>query len=591
MSIQRLSDIVIAQIAAGEVIERPASVVKELVENALDAGATSVQVETVQGGRRRIRVSDNGSGIPNDQIELAFAQHATSKLRTAEDLQQLITLGFRGEALSSIVAVSRTHVMTRHRDEPTGTEMSLEGGALIRQQPIGAPAGTILSVEDLFFNTPARLKFLKKENTEKRYISTLITRFAMAYPGTQFVYMQDGREAFRSTGNTQLADVMVKVYGIKTFKQFVEVHGTEIHKDNQSEVQVSGYASLPDLTRGDRTHITLFVNGRWIQDSSLTYAVTQAYHTLLPPNRYPLSVLMINLPTDHVDVNVHPTKAEVRFRYPELIFTAVQRSVRNAIMASHSSGESPNFTRQVTPDASRSEGWNSHIQLDLKLGSEESNFSNVDSDARLQEHATTPEDLNRPRHPRTLPPLRIIGQVGAMYVVAEGPAGMYLIDQNAAHQRILYETLLDNYASGTADTRRLQSDQTVTLSARDSQILERLVTTLTKFGVDIENFGPVTFRIRGLPASIENRIQEPATIVHKLVATFVNGDPDDEIATVAQDISNLAAYRTGQILSEQQMQTLIRRLERCENPHSSPDGRATLIHLSGDQLAREFARS
>ncbi|MCA9915155.1 MAG: DNA mismatch repair endonuclease MutL, partial [Anaerolineae bacterium] len=312
MPIIQLPDEVVAQIAAGEVVERPASVVKELIENSLDAGAKNIHVEYAGGGRQRIRVSDDGQGIPVTEVQLALVRHATSKLRSAQDLQHILTLGFRGEALASIAAVSHLTLSTRQRDEDVGTEVRVEGGALVRNKPIGAPAGTVITVENLFFNTPARLKFLKSENTEKRQISGIVMNYAMAYPQVRFVMVQDGREIFRSPGSGQLGDVVVKVMGLDIFREMLEVAGETRIQESGHSIRVQGFVSQPTLNRKDRTRIILFVNGRAVQDSGLTYAVTQAYHMLIEKGRHPYAVMMVSMPPDYVDVNVHPTKAEVR---------------------------------------------------------------------------------------------------------------------------------------------------------------------------------------------------------------------------------------------------------------------------------------
>lgn len=592
MSIEHLSDVVISQIAAGEVIERPASVVKELIENALDAGATTIHVASERGGQRLIRVSDNGSGIPSDEVEVAFARHATSKLRVAEDLNHLLTLGFRGEALSSIASVSRTTLTTRHRDEQIGSEIRLEGGALIRQQPIGAPAGTVITVEDLFFNTPARLKFLKTEATEKRYINSIVSRYAMAYPAVRFVYEQDRRELFGTTGSGQLADVIVKVMGIEQFKQSIEVSSSEKAIDNRPEIQVFGYTSLPELTRGDRTQITLFVNGRWIQDTRLTYAIVQAYQTFIPSNRYPIAVLMIDLPPDEVDVNVHPAKAEVRFRHPDHVFAALQRAVRETIIASQQPGEQRfrKYDEENIVQVSRG-SWNSHIQLDLNLSEVQNSGTMVEKSDQFNADTAIPDGPDAPHRPRTLPPLRVIGQIGAMYIVAEGPAGMYLIDQNAAHTRIIYETLLEQYEAGQDNIRQVSTGETIELTTDEAKIVEQYTDDIARMGLKLEIFGPATFIIRGLPTAIPDNISSSHRMVQDMAKSLDKAKTSEIIASIANAIASYSATKAGQILDIGQMREIIRKLERCASPHTAPDGRATLIHLSGDQLAREFARS
>ncbi len=356
MPIRLLSEEVASQIAAGEVVERPASVVKELLENALDAGARNILVESDGGGRKRIRVSDDGHGIPTAEVALALARHATSKLATAEDLFRVETLGFRGEALASIASVSRLRLVTRAAGEQAGTQITVEGGKEGHLAPVGAPQGTIVDVESLFYNVPARLKFLKSEIGERRQIDALVTRYALAYPHVRFRLLHDGRQTFHSSGSGSLRDVLIDVFGVELAKRFLEIGGEkwEVGGENAAHqspvshlspptsttpaldfgIHVSGFISPPDVNRSNRREITLFVNGRWVQDARLTAAVTQAYHTLLMVERFPIAVVLVTLPADQIDVNVHPTKAEVRFRNPDAAFSAVERAVRRSLLAS-----------------------------------------------------------------------------------------------------------------------------------------------------------------------------------------------------------------------------------------------------------------
>src|SRR5260221_8376715 len=465
MPIKLLSEMVAAQIAAGEVVERPVSAVKELLENALDAGASYVRIEVEGGGRRLIRITDNGCGIPRDETELAFARHATSKLYNLDDLYSIQTLGFRGEALASIATVSQVTLSTRTADEPTGTLIRLDAGRIVEQRSVGAPVGTVITVENLFFNTPARFKFLKSESTERRHIDTLVTRYAMAYPDVRFSLIQDGRETFTTSGTGDLADVLIEALGMDTMREMLQVKSMGRSRPDLPEISVYGFVSAPHINRNTRSHITLFVNGRHIQDSSLTYAVSQAYHTLIPAERFPIAVLLISLPASEVDVNVHPTKAEVRFRSPDAVFSAVQMSVRPTVVTQgpipptgqHTFGRSDTFEEVPvwTPPANAFPPQPaSGEQLDLELSdydpgqrsqhrSSESQFPQDWGDVPPTAYSTSgtiSEDL--PQRPRTLPPLRVVGPIQACYIVAEGPAGMYLIDQHAAHERILYEQFM-----------------------------------------------------------------------------------------------------------------------------------------------------
>jgi DNA mismatch repair protein MutL len=605
MSIHILSDHVIAQIAAGEVVERPTSVVKELIENALDAEASAIHVGIKGGGRALIRVSDDGVGIRSDEALLAFTRHATSKLQTADDLERITTLGFRGEALASIASVSQVAMTTRHRTENIGTQIRVEGGAVRHHAPAGAPAGTLLAVENLFYNMPARLKFLKKDTTEKRTIANLITRYAMAYPGVKFVLEQDDREIFRSSGSGQLPDAVVKALGLDTFRQMVEVISEDLAREDRPAVRVYGYASVPDFSRTDRSGITLFVNGRWIHDSSLSYAVVQAYHTLLMNGRYPVAVLMVELPPHEVDVNVHPTKAEVRFRDPNAVFASVQRAVREAVVAGAGTPEMrggriapmrPSFAQREAYSGAGSRSPIAPRQLDLDLPLESagryqpqraSEAGAVDDDL-----AGIPVGMGAPVRPRTLPMLRVVGQVSAMYIIAEGPAGMYLIDQHAAHERILYEQFMDAHERQETIAQQALTGQTILLGPVEAALVDEQAEALRRIGFDLEPFGVNTFMIRAVPALLAD--SEPVEVVSGILDDLLQ-DRQPGSGTIEEklirQVCRRAAVKAGQILSHEQMQSLIRQLERSRSPLTCPHGRPTMLHMSADRLAREFGRS
>jgi DNA mismatch repair protein MutL len=597
MAIQVLADSVVAQIAAGEVVERPASVVKELVENALDAGARNVRV-TIQGdGRRLIRISDDGSGMPADEVELAFARHATSKLRSVDDLSDILTLGFRGEALASIASVSHVNVTTRHKDETMGTMLQLEGGLLRQRRSVGAPAGTVFSIENLFYNTPARLKFLKSEATEKRQIAQVITRYALAYPGVRFTLEQDGREMFRSNGSGHLGDVLITALGLDEFKHMLEVDDESAFGDELT-IQVRGFTASPSLHRADRSRITLFINGRWIQDTSLTYAVVQAYHTLLMTGRYPVAVLMIDLPPREVDVNVHPTKAEVRFRNADSVFSAVQRAVRRAVIAQ---AQTPTLRvaqyspRGVEMEDAWHEGPGRQMGMNLPLDAP-GQFARrgdalVQPDTGAEDGEEIPEGPGAPLRPRTLPMLRVVGQIGASYIVAEGPAGLYLIDQHAAHERILYEQFMAEHARHQQMAQQTLAAQTIQFPPAEARLVEDCLDQLQDVGFVLEPFGPNTFVIRAVPAMLADSdpVEVVSGIVDDLMLERTPGQSSIEDKIVLR-VCKQAAVKAGQILSLEEMQALIRLLERCQSPLTCPHGRPTMIHMSGDQLAREFGR-
>lgn len=582
MPIHILEEEVVAQIAAGEVVERPSSVVKELLENSLDAGARHISISLVGDGHKRIQIADDGSGISGEEVELAFMRHATSKLQKADDLFSIRTLGFRGEALASIAAVSHLTATTRHREDYIGTMLYIVGGRLEQRKAVGAPSGTVITVENLFFNTPARLKFMKKETTEKRHIAEIVSRYAMAYPEVRFILEQDGREMFRTNGSGSLADVIVSAMGLDGVKNMLEVD------DEQGDIRVTGFTSAPSLNRGDRSRITLFVNGRSVQDSSLSYAVTQAYHTLLMTGRFPVAVLMISMPPEDLDVNVHPTKAEVRFRAADAVFSAVQRAVRRAVI---DQAHTPSLRRRYAVDET---AWQPHKQMDLELPLESPGQharQRTGEESASEDSTAIPEGPGAPTMPRTLPMLRVVGQIGAAYIIAEGPAGMYLIDQHAAHERILYEQFMAEYLLRDTISQFALAAQTVQVAPDEARLIEEKLPLLQEFGFDLEPFGPNVFIIRSVPAMLADG--DPVEVIAGIVDDLAQGNKPG-MGTIEEKIvlrvCKTAAVKAGQILSFEQMQGLIRQLERCQTPLTCPHGRPTMIHMSNNQLEQEFGR-
>ncbi len=596
-----LPDQLASQIAAGEVVERPSSVVKELVENSIDAGATAITIDVRGGGRQLIQVADNGSGIDAAEIETAFLRHATSKLNTADDLHAIRTLGFRGEALAAIAAVSQVTVVSRARDAATGTRLVLDGGHVVTREAVGAPAGTVIAVENLFYNVPARLKFLKSVTTEKRLIDEFVTRYALAYPAIRFRLSHDNRVTFQTTGNGETADVLLAVYGPETVRQLLPVAPDET---DERPVRVRGYVSDPALNWANRNHIQLFVNGRAVRDNRLTFAVVQAYHTLLPVGRYPLGLLFLDLPPEDVDVNVHPAKVEVRFRDEGAMFSAVQRQVR-AVLLGTTPGRAVSSQWSVFSNQwSASGGWRA-------AGGDRAGFEERDDGGeRPAAQLDIPWQL-RPPAPETddgeggaspvpppapaetrLPIMRVVGQVGAAYIIAEGPDGLYLIDQHAAHERILYEQLLAQWRQRHVASQGLVAPATVYLSPSQADLVEEHAALLGGLGFDVEPFGPGAFQVRAVPALLGRA--DPAAALSAVVADLESAATPLQAqleALALRRVCKAAAVKAGQTLSREEMEALIAQLERCETPHTCPHGRPTLIHLSAATLARQFGRT
>lgn len=564
MPIRLLTPEVSSQIAAGEVIERPASVVKELVENAIDAGAKSITVSLNEAGKKLIEVADDGAGIARDEVQLAVSRHATSKLVSADDLFRISTLGFRGEALASMASVSRLTLTTRLEASPAGARMRVEGGRNGEVEPVGAPAGTVVRVEDLFFNVPARLKFLKADVTERRAVDALLTRYALAYPHIRFKVLQDGVLAVQTTGDGDRRAILAALYGVEVARQLLEITAQE------PGMRLSGHVSPTSVTRSNRRDITMFVNGRWVQDAALTTAVVQAYHTLLMVGRYPLGALFLEMQPEEVDVNVHPAKAEVRFKNPDRVFSFIQRAVRRGLLA-----YSP--VPAVSPQV-----WGSAIPV-------------PDAAWELAHEAPAGEQPGRASSvvavPGDLPLLRLIGQIGGTYLVAEGPDGLYLVDQHAAHERVLFERLLRAHEEQRLASQALLAPSTLTLPPEAAALLSSQLHIMQHLGFSVEEFGPNTFQVRAVPTVLADG--DPSAAIRAVVEDFEEDETplQGEIERrLAARVCKRMAVKAGQTLTVDEQRALIHDLEKCESPRTCPHGRPTMIHLSVDMLERQFGR-
>jgi len=594
MPIRLLPPEVAGKIAAGEVVERPASVVKELVENSIDAGAADIHIETREGGRRLIRVADNGAGIPSEEVSLAFARHATSKLADVDDLNRIATLGFRGEALASIAAVSQVTILTRPRSQTVGRFLRVDGGEITLQEGRGCPAGTVITVEHLFRNLPARLKFLRQPQTEAGHIHSVVSHYALAYPNIRFSLIADGRQAFQSTGNGQLSDVLIVVYGLEVAEQMLEVEGLEATRVSEKEpankaptsnLAVLGYTSSPALHRANRSYISFFVNRRWVQDRSLTHAVAQAYHTMLPVGRHPIAVILLDMDPADIDVNVHPTKREVKFRDGRRVFSAVQRAVRHTLVEK---AAVPSLARRPltwpTPD------WERRQSL-LAAGDSEALDTQLALELYRTGDATSPGDEPLSVGPVRLPLLRVVGQVGQTYIVAEGPQGMYLIDQHAAHERVLYERMTAGPDQQAAASQTLLEALHLELDPMLGGIMAEHLSTLNEVGFVLEPFGGTSYLVRAVPSILV--VPDVRTALVDILELLRRGD--DPLAAQAEErviaaVCKRAAVKAGQALSKEEMQQLVRQLEQCASPRTCPHGRPTVLHFSVEQLGKEFGR-
>jgi len=587
MPIRLLSSEVASQIAAGEVIERPASVVKELLENSLDADAHAVTITTEEAGRKLIEVADDGLGIPSVELELAVSRHATSKLVRSDDLFSISTLGFRGEALASIGSVSRMTVTSRMKKEKEGTRLKVEGGKSGKLTKVGAAIGTTIRVEDLFYNVPARLKFLKTDVTERRAIDSLVTRYALAYPDKRFKLSDGKNVTLQTTGDGDRRAILAALYGVDVAKQMLEVMAEE------EGYRLTGFISPTSLTRSNRKEITFFINGRWVHDISLSTALLQAYHTLLMVGRYPMTALFLEIDPNEVDVNVHPSKAEVRFRNQDKVFSFVQRSARKALLAySPVPNVAPSLwgTTRTAPTESRST-----VELDWAIGHDEvvSSGERVESSDQLSVSSTqnAVDSSGGQSTFERIPLMRLIGQIGATYLVAEGPDGLYLIDQHAAHERVLFEKLMAQHEMKNIPSQALLTPEVVTLPPQSANLLVAQLSVLQHFGFDVEEFGPNTFQVRAMPTLFAG--SDPSVGLRALVEDFEEDETplQNEIeAKLAARVCKRMAVKGGQVLTNEEQRALINDLEACDSPRTCPHGRPTMIHLSVDMLERQFGR-
>lgn len=581
--IEILPEAVASQIAAGEVVERPASVVKELLENAIDAGATQVSIRIEQAGRRLIELSDDGAGIPPDQLGVAILRHATSKLRTTEDLFHIATLGFRGEALASIGSVSRMKITSRQPNDAAGGRVLVEGGAVLVVESTGAPAGTVVSVEDLFYNVPARLKFLKRDLTERQQIDALATRYALAYPRIRFKLFHDGEAALQTSGNGDRREILAAIYGVDVARQMLEISFSD---DN---FKLEGFTSPVGLTRSNRKEIIFFVNGRWVQDAALSAALLKGYHTLLMVGRYPMAVIFIQMDSGDVDVNVHPAKAEVRFRQPDDVFGKVQRAIRRGLLAYSPPPHliSHGWQTQVPPLIPRT--FSQQIDPAWEMATEAQENPAIIEPTLEGEAQKTQLGLDA-LHAGDLPLLRLVGQVGSAYLVAEGPDGLYLIDQHAAHERVLFEKWL-HQRERPVPAQALLTPQVFQAPPQISGIMTEQLPALEKIGFQIEPFGPNLFRVLAIPAIFSGA--DPVAAVMVVVEDFEEDETPLQAeleARLAARICKRAAVKAGAVLSTEEQKMLLQELEACQSPRTCPHGRPTMIHLPIDLLEKQFGR-
>jgi len=586
------------KIAAGEVVERPASVVKELVENALDAAASEVKVELSDGGKRMIKIIDNGVGMSREDAVLSLRRHATSKIRSADDLFAIMTLGFRGEALPSIASISRMEIVTRRVSDDCGTMVVCQGGEVLEISDIGAPVGTSITVSDLFFNVPARQKFLKTAQTELGHSLDLVNRFVVSHPEVSFSLSHNDRLVVKAPGTNRVQDAVLTVYGRDAAEALMPFEG------ESGLYRIHGFVSKTGYSKQNRAGQLFFVNRRYVRNRNLIHALDDAYRGILPQGRYPLFVGFIEVAPDLVDVNVHPTKIEVKFTKEWEVHNLLSSSVRNALSSSFvaPTGEDfipradtyvqrPDFARRTGFDRpNRGQDFATSTMADLDAFRDalatkfEARPEILVSTGQIEEQA--PQSADRD----LLTGAVVLAQARNMYIVAQGPAGVLIIDQHVAHERILHDQL--SGASGEVQLQRLVMPITLDLGKRESLVLENKLEDLRSLGFDIEAFGKDTYVVRTVPAIIAKRNCEQIlrdTIEELTELTLAKRLMVQRDAIITTTSCKMAV-KAGERLSMEEMSRLIVELKQTSNPYLCPHGRPIVVCFSNRDLDKMFGR-
>ncbi|HXV82460.1 MAG TPA: DNA mismatch repair endonuclease MutL [Candidatus Binatia bacterium] len=576
MKIHILSDEVASRIAAGEVVERPASVVKELMENSLDAGATEIAVAIEKSGSALIRVIDNGEGMAPEDLALSVARHATSKLRSEADLFRIATLGFRGEALPSIASVSRMEIVSRPSGSETGYRIGSEGGKTTALEVSGSPQGTSVEIRDIFFNTPARRKFLKSPATELSHVCDVFNRLALAYPEVHFRLLHDRRVLADHTAVSRSADRLHQVFGREIAQGLIPFSST------RGNLTAGGHLSSVPTSFPNSRYLMTFVNRRFVRDKVLTHAVLQGYETLLMKGQYPAAVLFLEIPFAEVDVNVHPAKYEVKFRQQSIVHEAVAGAIRQKLKQ-----DVQEASRKILPSASEAFAgvMETHLPYASRAVEHENRYAKADPFRISSGSGESIQD-------GFFSSLNILGQVLGCYLVCSSPQGLALIDQHAAHERVLFEKFRRELSGGDVQRQSLLIPQTLELTAGESMLLEQKLPVLARFGFLLEPFGPDAYALTAIPALLPEG--DYRTLVRQMVSELAEVENSEKPRQRLEErLATMACHsviRANRKLEMGEMRALLNELDQTEFATQCPHGRPVLIEFSRDQLDRLFKR-
>ena len=581
------------KIAAGEVIERPISIVKELVENALDAGADSIVVEIKNGGKSYIRVTDNGCGIPCEEAETAFLRHATSKIDSVSDLDAIDTLGFRGEALASISAVTRTELVTKTADSKTGTRLVLHGGTVIANEQTGCPDGTTIVVTDLFYNTPARLKFMKTDSAESGLIIDFISQMALAYKDVKFRLINNGRILFSTLGDGNRLNTILRVYSDVDARNMVPVSFSE------GGLQIKGYISTPAFSKTTRGSQIYFVNGRVVSSKVIERGVTAGYKERLFEGRYPVVYLFLRVDPHTIDVNIHPNKREVRFDEEALVTDFISRAIRSALASRDAVVDAGNLFKDMDKKISASKVYERVFEPFREKEPEHQVHKKTEKEEQVDikqllstvENPVPSIEIYEPQlKPFDFSELEVTGVIFDTYITAVDGSNFYLIDQHAAHERIFYEKLVGEYESSEKARQPLLVPLIINVSLAVSENHFDWLDALTKMGFTIAEFGPGTYRITEIPMFME--LSEAEDFVNQFIENITNSTNLSNKVVIDKLImmSCKAAVKANDKLSPEEVKALIKDLSACVNPFSCPHGRPTFIRLTRYEIEKMFKR-
>ncbi|NLM63381.1 MAG: DNA mismatch repair endonuclease MutL [Mollicutes bacterium] len=581
--IKIMDELLANKIAAGEVVEKCASVVKELVENSIDAGSTEIKIELIDAGTKEIKVIDNGSGMEKEDAILAFSRHATSKIMTDEDLYHINTLGFRGEALASIASVSRIVLQTSTGD--IGTIVELEGGKIINVTKGDARKGTIITVRDLFYNTPARLKYMKSIHSELANITSFVNKIALSHPNIKFVLSNNGNVLLNTDGTGDLLKTIKAIYGIDVVKKMLEIKGSN------DDYEIYGYITLPEVTRSNRNHMITLVNGRVIRSNELNKIINDSYHTYKPDEHYPIVVLNIYVDPTLIDVNIHPTKQDIKFSKMDslksLINELISKALEQAVL----------IPKAKIKDQESKQSINTNViqeTLDLNRVIEEKTYKQTSNDDLIvSDNNINTSEIKIEKTKETLPELYPIGLVHGTYIVCQNELGMYLIDQHAANERINYELYKEKLGNPTKDSISLLFPITIELTNDEFIIFKQNKDILVDMGFVIEEFGLNSIIVKAHPTWLPKNYEERA--IKKVVELITMKEKDFDIEKfnekLAINLSCKLSIKANENISIEEMEKLIDDLRKCNNPYNCPHGRPTIIYYSKHDLEKMFKRT